>query len=79
MEFCVRLSSRWLRKDDTRSLSVNRSGRINIWTAILGYLFIPLPAFFDVFHNLRSIVTENFPGKGLITAFLFCFFTRLSV
>ncbi|QAR48290.1 DUF2684 family protein [Kosakonia cowanii] len=79
MEFCVRLSSRWLRKDDTRSLCVNRSGRINIWTAILGYLFIPLPAFFDLRRLLTHSVTENFPGNGARRPFLFCFFTWLSV
>jgi len=31
----------------TSSLSVNWYRWINIWTAILGHIFISLPAFFD--------------------------------
>lgn len=36
-----------LKVTDTGSLSVNRYGWINIWTAILGHFFAQFPAFFE--------------------------------
>ena len=45
----------------TGSLSVNRYRWINIWTAILGHIFIPLPVFFEMPLILLLNGMEIFP------------------
>ncbi|HAZ78179.1 MAG TPA: hypothetical protein DCX28_17470 [Enterobacteriaceae bacterium] len=64
---------------DTGSLRVNRYGWINIWTAILGHFLTPFPAFFDIHRTMSENDAVTFSAHAAKGAFLFCFFTPLSV
>jgi hypothetical protein len=63
---------------DTSSLSVNQYRRINFWTAILGQILSPFPAFFDggrIYEKRLAI----FLTTAATRTFLFCFLPRFSV
>ena len=66
-----------LRVAVTGSLSVNQYRWINIWTAILGQILSPFPAFFDGGRIYRKTRLANFPDNRANLHIFILLFTPL--
>ena len=62
---------------DTSSLSVNQYRRINFWTAILGQILSPFPAFFDGGRIYGKTRLAKFPDNRANRHIFILLFTPL--
>ncbi|RRE55267.1 DUF2684 family protein [Klebsiella pneumoniae] len=60
-------------------MSVNQYRRINFWTAILGQILSPFPAFLMAVAFMGKPAWQNFLTTAQTGTFLFCFLPRFSV